>query len=359
MLAVAGLTRLVGARPGESALAGVRHIERELEILSRYRFDEHGRRIAYLGDSTVYSPVPRNSLPHLLEAALRGRFRDRMPVEVRSLAYPALGIISQYLIADRIVEAEPDLILWQTSFTHFSDMWRLYDLRSAFAGWVDLERLPELVGMPIESGGLTVDRLLLYQGMVAMRGVGAWSALRGEQSRVQKLRGHLERWVSRHTGVRSEELFRRAGMRELRKRNEHTRDGRRRFTAKIELSRQGDALTGLDPDDLVLQMLSRTLDLFRRSGIPVIVYLSPMNIENLAAVGLSNEEEMARSVGLVREVVESNGARFLDLHALFPDAYFRDAQGHLVHDAGIDANVELIRRLAGPVIAELKRSGRR
>ncbi len=354
----AQLTRLAGAEPGESALTPVRYLEGTFERLSRFRLSESRRRIAYLGDSTVFSLARVRSLPHLLQTALRSRLRGRPPIEVHSISYPALGIISHYLMAGRLAEAKPDLIVWQTSFTHFSSIWRLHNLHSAFTGWVELERLPELVGMPIHRGGLTLDELLLYQGIIALDGVEAWSVLRDEQSRVGQLRERVESWTAGWSGRNSEALFRQASGRKLLEENVRRNEGRRRFTAKIEQNRYGNTLTGLDPQDLVLQMLGRALDLFARSGIPVIVYLNPMNIDNLATVGVLDEGELAQSVALLRGTVEAAGARFLDLHALFRDEYFRDAQGHLVHDKEINADVELVRELIDPTIAELKIPGR-
>ena len=54
-----------------------------------------------------------------------------------------------------------------------------------------------------------------------------------------------------------------------------------RETEALARSRLAVVLTGVEPDHPVLRVLSATLEVFRERGIPVFVYIVPINVEHL------------------------------------------------------------------------------
>jgi hypothetical protein len=353
--ALMGLTRWLDVRPGTNRLVALRHIMLDLNLLGRPRGKANRPRIAYLGDSSVMS-FSQNSrrLPARLQAQLRsdsvpGSSMKRLPVRVYDLSFPATGTFGWYFLADAVAASEPDLVIWQVSFTHLSPNWRRRLLLAELSCCMDTRRAGEVLSLPLYYAGLTLDRFLLYQAIDGLGGLNTWYQVIDEQSRINRVRATwlAERWRT-DAAVRYVQA---SGFAMKRARGRPRRSDR--YNEAAELVHYGDALTGLDPMHPVLQVLAAGLRVYRDAGIPVIVYLNPINVENLEAVDAYDRAIVEHSVELYRAAVESNGALFLDYHSLFPDSYFKDAPGHFTEPPSEDAGGLLVERMAPHVTMRL------
>jgi hypothetical protein len=86
---------------------------------------------------------------------------------------------------------------------------------------------------------------------------------------------------------------------------------------------------------------------FRRAGRPLVLYVSPVDTERLAALGVSDEIGLAARVRALRAAIGATRDQWLDLHAALPASDFRDRFNHL-HDEGCAKVADAIaHRLAG------------
>ena len=76
-----------------------------------------------------------------------------------------------------------------------------------------------------------------------------------------------------------------------------------------------------------LRIFEALIKTYRRAGVPVLVWVPPLNIEQLRDLGLS-VEGLNETVTVLRHLAEANGASLIDLHALLPDAAFLDSSDH-------------------------------
>lgn len=309
-----------------------------------------------LGDSTVISYPRRRSVPERLQQQLDSLVGRRRAPQVQSLAGLGMSFFDQYMLADMLAESPPDLLVINFNLANLSTRWRLDLVRPPLAGALALRRIPEALTLPLQDFGLTADRLLLYVAIVRAGGFEAWRWLSGEQARVSQARVDLERWLGARlspaprTGDAPEEVFERR--RRADRMQGRMQPGRLRYTARGEREHLGPALSGVEPEHETIQAVDRTLAAYRRAGIEVIFYVNPTNVENLERVGVYDAAGLGRTLAVLREVVERNGADFVDLHELLPDAGFRDAAGHF-STAEVDGPLRVAEALAPVVIRKL------
>jgi hypothetical protein len=74
-----------------------------------------------------------------------------------------------------------------------------------------------------------------------------------------------------------------------------------------------------------------------------------VNIEHIRSLGLSLDG-LERSIVTIRQIVESSGAGFVDLHALLPDRAFRDARDHVTPDGEWNGTAMLGEQLARVIL---------
>jgi len=125
----------------------------------------------------------------------------------------------------------------------------------------------------------------------------------------------------------------------------------RRFNAKATTSLVGGVLAGEAETSPVLPMFRAALRVLSDAGIPVLVYLSPMNVEHADWLGLLDEEKLRISVDAIATLVRSEGGEFVDLHDLLPDEGFRDGPGHFTWE-GVDGPLLVAEQIA-PGVAKM------
>ena len=306
--------------------------------------------VGFLGDSMLVGYPPKRRVPVRLQQAvdvLMGPGEaDR--VRIYSLATPGLGPFDYYFLAERVAGASPDQAILPVNLASFSDGWRAAFARPALAGWIPPSRLPEAFGLPLDRIGLTADRLLSYVAVVQAGAARPWKALMVEQARTGRARERVRARVGESVGSEARASFDRASLAFHEARVMLPGNERLSFTGVRE--RYGRALDGLGPDDPSLRMLAATIRVLREGGAEVLVYTSPANVEHVAAVGAANPAGLDRTLAAVAAVARENGARFVDLHDLLPDAGFRDPGGHLSIAGEIDGPMVLARHLAPTIV---------
>jgi len=314
-------------------------------------------RVYVLGDSTLISYPPGRTVPARLQKELDALGGVKNGVRVHSMAALGMTFFDQYFVADLIAEAPPDLLVINFHLPTISTHRRVDFVRPPLAGALSPRRIPEALGMPLNEFGMTADRMLLYVAIVQLGAFDTWKWLIAEQTRIARGRAELELWLGRRfspmprSGAAPEEAW------ELLLQAARTQGslekGGRRYTASGEEHHFGPALQGVSADHETLQAVAKTLAAYRRAGIDVILYVNPTNIDNLKRVGVHDAEGLARTLASLEELAQANGAGFVDLHDLLPDAGFRDAAGHF-STGEIDGPRRVAEALAPMVLEKLQ-----
>lgn len=85
-----------------------------------------------------------------------------------------------------------------------------------------------------------------------------------------------------------------------------------------------------DPQAGVLREMLRRL---RAADVTPLLYVTPVNVERLAALGVRDALDLERGIERLRQAVGATPDEWLDLHALLPATDFHDATEHLHPDA--------------------------
>ena len=317
------------------------------------------RQVAFLGDSiSIQVGAGAPTVPRALREAL-ARAPDAPRFEVHSLAALGAGPFDYYFLADVIADAHPDLVVIAFSLQSLGDSFR-HLARPRLSGWMGLRRVPSALLGPIHWIGLSADELLMNVAIVQARAGELWRQLLVLQARLGAARADLANALGARFGGDGPRLFEVAHFLSERLRTRVPGPGGQldRYGVAAERRHYGVAFEGLAKDHPVLFALADGLGVLRAAGVPVLVYLNPVNVEHLASVGLPEDERFAESLATVESVVRDSGASYLDLHALLPDAAFRDAAGHLGTPEAPEATARIAGAVAPSVVALTRASSR-
>jgi hypothetical protein len=78
----------------------------------------------------------------------------------------------------------------------------------------------------------------------------------------------------------------------------------------------------------------RILDRLREAGVSVLFYVSPVDVERLARIGVAKEIHLDRRIETLRQGIGANPEEWLDLHDRLGHRDFRDEHNHL-HREGL------------------------
>jgi len=112
----------------------------------------------------------------------------------------------------------------------------------------------------------------------------------------------------------------------------------------------------LTPDNPDVRFLLASLDQAKRRGVPVLVYVGPLDRQALVKGAALDEAAYAENIACVKRLVEAHGALFADYSDFLPSAAISDSHHPLATGYRAIA-ADLAKRLE-PVIRELER-GRR
>ncbi len=298
--------------------------------LARGRVGERAS-IVFFGDSTVASYEQGLALPALTAKQI-GRLAREPKVKMINASAPGAGILQYAFLADRVAAYEPDLVIWQLSFFQFTDRWTARNGPPELVGFVDGDRLPEILSMPIEVFRLSLADLLLHQAIVQIGLHDLHGSVRTSQLRFAHLVELAEDRLNPNRGRKPEARARTMRGQGYLVRHVLPNSRPPRYSAYGERIHFETTLEGLDEDHAKLALLGSGIRALTESGTDVLVYLNPTNIEHLRELGILNTVGLQRTIDLIRAAVATSGGHFLDLHDLLGDAEFRDPPGHFVED---------------------------
>lgn len=294
-----------------------------MEQMLRTQADYDGPpRIVYLGDSLSMQTRGR-STPGELRRMLRLRGGPIGPESILNVSAPGLTAFSHYFMSEQLTALNADRFIVSVNLGWFS--------RGTLAQQPNLSALlpptrwPEAAQLPLHEVGLSADEVVLAHAIASLGYLPWWQSLQREQVRFRNAVNRLARMFQVAVGHPGGASF--AG--ELRHYRATSRARANRPTRIGAIRRWGPVLAGLEADDANLRVLDALLRRLRRTDAPVLVMVAPTNVEALDAIGMYDHDGFATSLARIREVAERNGADFLDLHHLLPDAAFRDPRDHL------------------------------
>lgn len=324
---------------------------------TREHLEDPVLQIVVLGDSTVISYPRGRQVPDRLEQALEARREAGPRIETLNLAVSGVAVFDYYFLADEIVRARPDAVLIAFNLDTLSDAWRGAYLRPVLAGMIDPARLLHTMSLPLHWIGLTFDQLLFYLGVVQSGGYELWYDLALEQARMGRartaIRDQLDEFMGGKAGKEFDDAAAQALLRRLFAIGDRPDTLFKRFNRTGQLQHYGSALEGVPVDHPQLRALGSTVGVFERAGIPVVVYVNPVNHEHMDALGILDREGLATTASSIGSVVHENGGAFVDLHDLLPDAAFRDATGHFTVSDEFDGPALLSEALAPTLLTKL------
>jgi len=350
-LLVAGMD-WAGVAPPQVGLDVVGQMRPFLDRLTRGSQRARARRVGVLGDSMLRDGGRRRQVSGLLSEAVRRAASLAAPVRFVSLAQPGRSPFDFYFLVDEIAEAEPDAVVLGFNVSSLSRGWQDQFAVPELAGWMAPRRFAEAVRLPTHLAGLTLDRMLLYAGLVGAGVYDPWLAVNREQARAGVAYWTTSEAVQRAGGQERAVSLR--GLIAMERQSRVVPPGPLpRYSVEGARIAYSEALSGVDRSHPVLLVVGQTVADFKRHGVATLVYLAPVNVDHLKAVGVYDGAGIQRTVSSLQHAVESNGGRFVDLHDLLPNAGFRDASGHLAEE-DFDGGEELARALAPSVIELLR-----
>jgi hypothetical protein len=101
-------------------------------------------------------------------------------------------------------------------------------------------------------------------------------------------------------------------------------------------------------DNPIVAFAGATVARLTRDGIAVLVIVTPMPWERALEAGHYDPDRVGGRIAVLREAVESNGGRLLDLHRALGRDQFRDVDCHFTAPGSAEMT-----RLVGPVVREM------
>ncbi len=283
-------------------------------------------RLVYLGDSLSADDLAGlrglKSTPGELRHMLRLRAGKTPSTAVFNLSLPGLTAFSHYLASENLTRLNADRFIISVNPGWFSRGAILQ--QPSLAGLLPTSRWPEATRLPLHAIGLSADGLVLSHALMSWGYTKTWRDLQREQVRVQAARNRAAKTLQVALGDRRADYAQRINRHRVRQEqngNRPTREGAER--------RWGPMLRGLPEDDPNLQVLDALVKRLRATGARVLLVATPTNVDVLEELGVYDRDGMQTSLNRIRDIATRNGADFLDVHDLLPDAAFRDAKDHL------------------------------
>jgi len=294
----------------------------------------------------------QQAVPKRLEQNIRAQFfQIPRPIVVNTFVRPGQGYSSYYFRAERMVEARPDQIVIEFHASAMSAQWREKFSRPNDVALVGMDRMLEALSLPLYKLGLTADRVLWMVTCEELGAVDVWRTIAVAQGRITKLRDAMDKSTAVLFGSQAHEKY----QQQLNRHNAAhllTPEGRR-WTEEAYHHFYGEALAGVESDDIAIEMTKATVRLFQQAGIKTLVYVSPINVEHMSEVGALDRAGLQKSFARLGDAVRAAGGKFADLHDLLADDQFRDPAGHMTFEGKTSGSNVLAQHLASLVIEQM------
>ena len=322
-------------------------VPRVVAFRNSMKHDRARFRVAMMGDSMIFTEWPGKSVPSWVEDELKSR-EGTPRTSVHVISYAAWGTAPEYCMADEIAKAKPDLLVLELNLRLLGPAPLGIVSYPELAGHIANDRLLEAAFLPLSHAGITLGKLLFHRSIVLSQHELHLRDIQMRQAKVFHLRETLEEWLDAKTGRQDYSMRKFAWGIGLS--NRYLERGKKRSRDNPSHARDalGDVLDGIPEDHPRLVVFGAMLADFKRRGVPVLVWVSPINLDHLNSLGLDTSHVDA-SISTIRKIVERHGARFVDLHALLHDAEFFDAGDHYTRE-GSPSGAQLVGQELGQAI---------
>lgn len=248
--------------------------------------------VAWLGDSTIALQPPHVPYPTYVEENLS----DTLAIQTFNWSLPGLDQYNHYLVLGRVLSFRPDALFIVANL-------RLMNTAGSgspilqLASMIPASELPRASLLPWHARSVTVPRLLLARAL-------DW--------------GPVETAAKLFDGVRK--MFR--DRLDAVPPSYHALDAAVRYAQAF---RRFD--TPISAGSPAVEMLSATVDMAVRHGVPTTVIVAPIPIGRLEKAHLYGPRTRQR-IEVLRKAVEGAGGHLLDYHAILPAEEFADFTGH-------------------------------
>jgi len=294
--------------------------QRVLNIEKLIRSGQDDARVELLlGDSLTYESGAVNAVVTYLRDWQEPGGDDVGEIRLHNVSEMGFDIYTHYLVSSLAGELDPERVLIAVNLGLWS---RNRGRQSELVALLPAGRWSETLFLPLHETGVTMADLLTNRLVYLSGGLGLQAQLQTAQIRLQRETDALAEWINSRAGT--------PGLSALRKqRHDQMMLLLRRPDKALAEQTLAPILAGLTPDDARLVVLEATVGHFRDRGAQVLVFVQPINHEHLTTLGVYDAAPIMASIEQIRRTVDRQGADFLDLHALLPDASFRDSGDHL------------------------------
>jgi hypothetical protein len=311
--------------------------------------DKSARRVGMIGDSMVFTEGPGTSMPDWVRTELEQHESNGAHAAVHVLSFPAWSTIGQYCMAGELASAKPSLLVLELNLRLLGPAPLGAFAYTELSGFIDDSRIPEAAFLPLSQAGITLSTLLFDRALVKTGRGLSWNELLVRQATLFNTRAPLEAWLDEKMHRTAYEERRVEWGIALSGRFLVSRGSGARDSVPHARAALGDVLDGIGTGHPRLVVLAAMLSTFHRRKVPVLVWVSPINVEHLRSLGFSLEG-VDRSLRTIQDIVEGSGATLLDLHALLPDTAFSDSGDHYTFE-GHASGRERVGREIGAAIA--------
>jgi hypothetical protein len=350
----AGLLAFLDAFEAPYRFTGIEDMPKILDALEGSRQDlgdDSVYQVVFFGDSTAVFETPAK-----LEGAVNALLPAERQLRVTSIAGLGMSPYEYYFLTGEVLRQRPDHVVIDLNLSMLSPARSFRFARPGLAGWLPPSMLPEAMSLPLLRLGLTLDRVLLYMGIVRLGGADPWLSLQREQVRLDQSYRELERWLEQR-GETGDEL----GYHKLLHRRSEARQRHPERTFRLSLAgarqRYGPVLDLVGAEHPELLLLDATLAAFERAGVPALVYVTPVNVQHLQRLEL-DLAGLEATISTLEEIARSRDAEFVDLHDLLPNQAFKDRIEHFKLDPPWNGSVRVAKQLAPRLVSQMQERGR-
>ncbi len=304
--AVAGY-RATGAEARNSGLALYQH-RAVLKLLDGAKPNPPD--VLWLGDSTIMTVPSYPSYTDIVEHDVL------QPFEVTSLRIGAPGIDSYayWSLAGRIAELYPKVVVLVANLRTFMPEGGARGLTDLTAE-IPIEDLPRTVALPFSIRGMSIPRLLLARALRTELGEDVFLTSEGLRQNIQE--ADAFRWLGpvQREAVPGEQLERFATMAD-------------RILMAFDRP--------ITPSNALVRFTGATVARLAASGSTVLVLVTPIPWERGMEANHYDPSRALARIATLRDAVESNGGRLLDLRHALTKPGFRDVDCHMSTSGAAD-----------------------
>ena len=263
--------------------------------------------ILWLGDSTIMTTEANVAAPYPVLVDRRAMRPAGYSTEV--VAAPGLDFYAYYALMGPALAMKPRLVVMVANLRLFNPAgFRPFN---DLVGFVPMAELPRLLALPYASRGMTAPGVVLAQLAGTERGFTTLLLAEGLRRRAADTAWWATLGPERPDGPGWSAAERRE----------------RGLAAKVR-----EYARPIGPHHPLVRFAGAAVAMATRSGVRVLVVVSPMPLDVLREQQIFDDRRIARGIAALREAVTASSGTLVDLHAALPKDAFADVEGHLTAD---------------------------